>query len=200
MIINRRYLQIRHWDYWYRIYGIGEFDNTSAGCVEFSITNDSIGDDFFFHFDFINLPALEEMIVENEYMEKDHPDFPDFHRKCVELRNGDIEYFIGALYYKDYHPTIKECNQRLMESQTIMDVESPPLKPHYAVVFIRESRSFKPEILVDWVKRISDSLFKEHQTIYQIAVIPTTEQTQAAYESDGLFTDDQSTRPVDGPE
>ncbi len=187
VIIIHRYIQIRHWDYWYSVYGIGQFDKINAGCVEFKITNDSKGDETFFNFDFINLLALEEIIDDNSFMEKDDIQFPDFHRKYVELKNGDIEYFIGALYYEDYQPTISECNRRLMESQTIMDMESPPLKPYYAVVFLHEHRSLNPEVLVDWATRISNRLFKEHQTLYQVAAVPTHEQAQAAYESDGLF-------------
>lgn len=192
VIIIHRYLQIRHWDYWYSIYGIGKFEKTSAGCVEFSITNDLQGDEFILNFDFVNLLELEKMIDGDDFMEKDHPDFSDFQRKYVELKNGDIEYFVGSLYFKDFNPTISECNRPLMENQTIMDIESPPVKPHYATVFLHEPRPLNPEVLVEWVNRISSRLFKEHQTIYQIAEIPTREQTQAAYESDGLFTDNRS--------
>lgn len=66
-----KYIHIRHWDYWWGVYNIGELKNEEVSAVEFSLSNHPAGEDFYFHFDFYTLPALETILGDNEFIETD---------------------------------------------------------------------------------------------------------------------------------
>ena len=66
----KKYIIIYHTDYWYFYYNIGQFNIKNLNGVEFSILNEKNEDDVFFNLDFYNIKGLENMIKENEYIEK----------------------------------------------------------------------------------------------------------------------------------
>ena len=98
-----KYIQIRHWDYWWCAYGINEGENLSA--VEFSITEDKNGEKLFFHLDLYTLAGLEHP---EGFMEPDTPEYLLFLDQANRLRNGEIDYFIGGLYYRNYTPNLEQ--------------------------------------------------------------------------------------------
>ena len=109
MQTKTKYIHIRHWDYWWATYQLLEQDKPDS--VEFSITNDKEGEDLFFHFDFYNLPALQNMMDADEYMERENPDYPVFEQKVEALKTGKLDYFVGSLYYPAFFPRLEFCNQ-----------------------------------------------------------------------------------------
>lgn len=166
-----KYIQIRHWDYWWGVYGC--VDAPVSG-VEFSITDDREGDQLYFHLDLYTLPALREFLRPGEFMDKDDNDFPYFCERADGLFKGSEEYFVGSLYYRDYTPGIAGCNQYRQEGTDVFSVKSPERAPYYAVLFIREEKDLLPERLVGWMQRLSLSLFHK-QFLYEIANIPSYE-------------------------
>lgn len=176
-----KYLQIRHQDYWWSVYG---YTKSPVRGVEFSITEDRAGEQFFFHLDIYTLPALEEeFLAPGEYIDGDNPSFPYFQNKAAMLRQGSIDYFVGCLYYEDIWPDMARCNQYQQDGGSIFSVTSPSRPPYYAVLFIREERSLLPELLIEWMKKISPSLFCEDFD-FEIADIPSREDAVKSYEID----------------
>lgn len=173
-----KYLQIRHWDYWWGVYGY--LDALVSG-VEFSITEDRDGEQLFFHMDLYTLPALEEFLKSEEYIEKTDRSFPCFVEMSSALHRGSMEYFIGGLYYRDYWPEIAWCNQFWQEEKRIFSLKSPEREPYYAVVFIREERPLLPKLLLEWVKKMSVPLFRISDD-YEIANQPSYEAAGAEYQ------------------
>ena len=53
-----KYLQIRHWNYWWNVYQCGTSIPACPNAVEFALTDDRAGSAPFFHFDFYNAYAL----------------------------------------------------------------------------------------------------------------------------------------------
>ncbi|MBD5136257.1 MAG: hypothetical protein HDT39_09920 [Lachnospiraceae bacterium] len=171
-----KYLQIRHWNYWWGVYGYANDPAT----IEFSITEDSAGEQFYFHLDIDTLPALKELLKSGEFIDKHDPSFQYFQRKAAELHQGSIDYFVGSLYYKDYMPDMAECNRYQQTENGIFSIKSPEMAPYYAAIFIREEKPLLPALLTEWMERLSPSLFCEHFT-YKIANIPSREDVAKSY-------------------
>lgn len=171
-----KYLQIRHWDYWRSVYG---YARNPVSSVEFSITQDRDGEQLFFHLDMDTLPALEKLLKSGEYIDKNDASYQYFLGRAEKLRQGSMDYFVGALYYKDYTPDMVKCNQYQQAGKDIFSVKSPQQSPYYAWLFIREERPLFPELLAEWMERLSPSLFCEQFT-YEIANVPSREDTAEA--------------------
>lgn len=180
MTKQTKYIHIRHLDYWWGVYNIGNLKSGDISGVEFSLSNDQAGDDFYFHFDFNTLPALENILAENEFIEADSSDYPHFLEKCREIQNGASDYFIGALYYEDYHPTIKDCKLR---EGSLFDKKSPNSSPYYAVVFLNENQPLLPELLVKWLERLSIDFFAEG-FCFAFSSIPSKEEAEKEYKDE----------------
>ena len=78
--------------------------------AEFYLTEDAAGEKFFFHFDFYNLAALDQIIQDREFVEPESPDYSDFLKQAERLRNGEQNWFVGALYYPRFLPDLAFCN------------------------------------------------------------------------------------------
>lgn len=171
-----KYIQIRHWDYWWCAYGINEGENLSA--VEFSITEDKNGEELFFHLDLYTLAGLEHP---EGFMEPDTPEYLLFLDQANRLRNGEIDYFIGGLYYRNYTPNLEQCNQFLQTGQSIFDVKAPQQSPYYAVIFLREREPLMPPLLIRWLERLSVPLFQKTMQ-FEIANVPSEAEARRALE------------------
>ena len=77
-----KYIQIRHWDYWWSVYQCGGASPACPNAVEFSLTDDREGKTLFFHFDLYNLSGLQDILRENTFIETDHPDHATFLHKA----------------------------------------------------------------------------------------------------------------------
>ena len=80
-------------------------------------TEDEAGEASFFYFDFYNLPALHQTIRDGEFVEPDSPDHPSFLEQAERLKNGEQDWFVGALYYPHFSPA------------TLLNGEMPTVKP-----------------------------------------------------------------------
>ncbi|MGN8969915.1 hypothetical protein [Intestinimonas sp. HCP28S3_D6] len=77
---SEKYLHIQDWNYWWCVYHCADgWDDPDA--AEFCLTEDAAGEEFFFHFDFYNLPALHQTIRNGEFMEPESPDYPNYYNK-----------------------------------------------------------------------------------------------------------------------
>lgn len=175
-----KFIQIRHWDYWFHYYDIGDYKYKELDGVEFCITNDYKGDDFVFYFDVYNMNALEYMIGQDEFIEKEDKEYDYFINRYQEMKNNKIKYFIGSLYYESYSPNIKLCNFELKDNKTILDLKSPNYSPHCAVIFINDRHPVSLDVLYEWVGNIYKSLFKEDSE-FKVVNIPTYEQVLKEY-------------------
>ena len=94
----KKYLHIYDWNYWWGYYRCCK-DLEPFHAAEFSLSEDEAGEAPFFHFDFHNLPALHQTILDGEFVEPDNPNHPHFLDQARRLRNGEQDWFVGALYY-----------------------------------------------------------------------------------------------------
>ncbi len=174
-----KYIHIRHWDYWFGVYNIGPYQTDRVYGAEFNLTNDKEGKDVFFHLDLHTLSSLALILQDNDYLELDDPLYPQFTKKCQELQMGAINYFIGSLYYQDFHPSFKECD---LKGRSVFELKSPSCAPYYADVFINEANPLLPETLVIWLEKLSRDLFlKEYDFIF--SDYPDKEMATAGFES-----------------
>ena len=170
-----KYLQIRHWNYWWGVYQCGTSTPACPNAVEFALTDDKAGSVPFFHFDFYTLPGLREILRDSSFMEPEDPDYPAFLHKTEDLQLGKIPYFIGGLYYRHFTPDLAFCNQPLSSKHTLLDLRAPSASPNYAVLFLSEVRPLIPEVLTTWMTRLSGALFGSPFSA-AIARTPTREE------------------------
>ena len=175
-----KYIQIRHWDYWWGVYQLGKKALNQPNAAEFSVTDAGDEDPRFFHFDFYNLSGLQEAIRDEEYIDPDDPDYPSFLYRTEALKQGSMEYFIGGLYYREFAPDLAFCNQPLTPGHTLLDLRAPAAAPCYAVLFLGEKRPLTPEILSAWMTRLSRPLFGRAYA-FKIANVPTREEALASW-------------------
>ena len=169
---HTKYLRIYDWNYWWGVYRCGGGWKPPDG-AEFSITEDEAGENRFFHFDFYNLAALEETLRERDFLEPDSPDCPAFLENAQRLQRGEQEFFLGALYYPNYTPDLESCSR---DRAPLLRRLSPPVPPYYGVVFLREERPLEPEVLRQWVEKLSRPLFGEAFSCV-LAHVPTRQET-----------------------
>lgn len=176
---NKKYLHIHDWNYWWGYYRCGEGWDPFNG-AEFSLTEDEAGEDRFFHFDFYNLPALNETIREQEFIEPDSPDYPAFLENIRQLRAGERDYFLGALYYPNDRQDLAACSQ---SDIPLLERRSTPVPPYYGVVFLREERPLSPEVLTQWVETLSRPLFGQPFSCV-LAQVPTFQEAMKQFEAE----------------
>lgn len=178
-----KYVQIRHWDYWWAVYQCGGEEPSQPNAVEFSLADTGDGGALFFHFDCYNLSGLYAVIREGELIQVDDPDYPTLLHEAEVLSRGGRDYLIGGLYYRDFTPDLAFCNQPLTPNHTLLDRKAPPVSPYYAVLFLAEERPLTPEVLIWWMIRLSRQLFGEEFS-FEIACIPTREETLENWQSE----------------
>ena len=180
MTKQTKYIHIRHHDYWWGVYNIGNLKSGDISGVEFSLSNDLGREDFYFHFDFYTLLALENMLVENEFIKADSSDYAHLLERFRGIQNGKLDYFIGSLYYEDYHPAIKDCE---LGEGSLFNRKSPSISPYYAVVFLNESQPLLPDLLVKWLERLSAELFAG-SFCFAFSSIPSKEEAEKEYKNE----------------
>lgn len=126
------------------------------------------------------MPALETILGDNEFIETDTPDYPSFSAKYRVLRDGKLDYFVGALYYQDFHPALDDCQ---IGAVSLLDKKSPSISPYYAVVFLKEDRPLLPEMLVRWLERLSFEFFAERFD-FVLVNIPSKEKSEKEYKDE----------------
>lgn len=177
-----KYIQIRHWNYWWGVYQCGEKNPSYPNAAEFSLTDGQGGEAPFFHLDLYNLSGLKDIIQEEEFFEAGDPQYSQFLRKAEALEKGEADYFIGALYYQQFTPDLAFCNQSLTPECTLLDLKSPPTSPDYAVLFLAEVRPLVPEVLNHWLTRLSKPLFGKAFS-FAFSRIPTQEEAFESWKS-----------------
>lgn len=177
-----KYVQVDYWNYWWCVYSTDR-EFSPPHWVECSLTDDASGETPFFHFDLYNLHQLRHMIREQDFIQPDHPDYPAFLRQAETLERSEADFFIGALYYKDFTPDLAFCNQPLSSDRALTELRSPPLSPHYAVLFLAEERPLIPQVLTHWLTRLARPLFGRDFTAL-LPRIPTREEAAASWQSE----------------
>lgn len=179
---SEKYLHIHDWNYWWCVYHCADgWDNPDA--AEFCLTEDAAGEEFFFHFDFYNLPALRQTIQDGKFMEPESPDYPNFLKQAERLRNGEQDWFVGALYYPHFSPDLAFCNASARNGVTLTQLLSPSVPPYYGVIFLREERPLSPGILTAWVERLSQPLFGVSFSC-TLADVPTRQTVMKNFEEE----------------
>ena len=179
----QKYIQLRHWNYWWEVYGCGAVLPAGPHAAEFSLTDDEAGGTLFFHFDFYNLSGLRETLWGDELFPAEHPDHALFLQRAEELALGKADFFVGALYYPDFTPDLAFCTQPLAAELGLLDLKAPAAAPYYAAVFLSEIRPLMPEILESWMTRLSQPMFGQSFSV-RIPQIPTRQEALASWETD----------------
>ncbi len=182
----RKYIHIRHWDYWWEVYGCGTALPAELRAVEFSLTDDEAGERLFFRLDLYNLSGLREQLCDGGLFPPEGPDYPLFLQRAEELALGKAEFFVGALYYPDFTPDLSFCSQPLSAAHRLPDLTAPPAAPVYAAVFLAEDRPLTPEVLESWMTRLSMPLIGQTFSA-RIAHVPTCQESLASWEADGAI-------------
>lgn len=180
-----KYIQIRHWDYWWSVYQCGKTGTDCPGAVEFSLTDDAAGEELFFHFDCYNLKGLERMMREGDFMGLDAADYPAFLSRVSALKRGETAYFIGALYYRDFSPNLDFCNQPLAQGCSLLDLKAWAA-PYYAVLFLAEESPLLPEVLISWMTRLSGHLFGRELSV-EMAHFPSKEAVLESWKDENAL-------------
>ena len=177
-----KYIQIRHWNYWWGVYQCGKNNPDCPNAAEFSLTDGLDGASPFFHLDLYNLSGLGDTIQQEEFFEANDPEYPRFLHRAEALQKGEMDYFIGALYYRKFTPDLAFCSQPLTPERTLLDLKSPPTSPDYAVLFLAEERPLAPEVLNCWLARLSKPLFGESLS-FAFSRTPSREEALASWKS-----------------
>ena len=179
---SEKYLHIHDWNYWWCVYHCADgWEDPDA--AEFYLTEDAAGEKFFFHFDFYNLAALDQIIQDREFVEPESPDYSDFLKQAERLRNGEQNWFVGALYYPRFLPDLAFCNASGRRGIPMTQLLSPSVPPNYGVIFLREERHLSPKILTMWVERLSPPLFGTPFSC-TLADVPTRQMAIESFEED----------------
>ncbi len=88
-------------------------------------------------------------------MEPDSPDHPSFLEQAERLKNGEQDWFVGALYYPHFSPEMHFCNAYVRSGVPLTQLVSPSVLPYYGVIFLREENPLTPEVLTHWVETLS---------------------------------------------
>ena len=179
----QKYIHIRHWNYWWEVYGCGTAVPDGLRAVEFSLTDDEAGNVTFFHFEFYNLAGLREALWAGDLLASDDPSHTLFLQRAEDLALGKADFFVGALYYPDFTPDLAFCTQPLTTELGLLDLKAPAAAPYYAAVFLSEVRPLMPELLETWTARLSQVLFGRSFTA-RVACIPTRQEALTSWEAD----------------
>ena len=172
---SKKYLHIHDWNYWWGYFRCGKgWEPFHA--AEFSLTEDEVGEASFFYFDFYNLPALHQTIWDGEFVEPDSPDHPSFLEQAERLKNGEQDWFVGALYYPHFSPEMHFCNAYVRSGVPLTQLVSPSVPPYYGVIFLRE-------VLTHWVETLSRPLFGQ-QFSCTLAQVPSRQEAMEQFEKE----------------
>ena len=183
---TKKYLHIYDWNYWWGYYRCGQ-DWEPFHAAEFSLAEDEAGETPFFHFDFHNLSALHQTILDGEFVEPDNPDHPHFLEQARRLRNGEQDWFVGALYYPLFSPEMHFCNASVRSGVPLTQLLSPSVPPYYGVIFLREERPLTPEVLTHWVETLSRPLFGQPFSC-TLAQAPSRQEAMEQFENEMRLT------------
>ena len=183
---SKKYLHIHDWNYWWGYFRCGKgWEPFHA--AEFSLTEDEAGEASFFYFDFYNLSALHQTIRDGEFVEPDSPDHPSFLEQAERLKNGEQDWFIGALYYPHFSPETRFCNASVRSGVPLTQLLSPSVPPYYGVIFLREERPLTPEVLTHWVETLSPPLFGQPFSC-TLAQVPSRQEAMERFENEMRLT------------
>lgn len=141
----------------------------------------------FFHFDFHNLPALHQTILDGEFVEPDNPDHPHFLEQARRLRSGEQDWFVGALYYPLFSPEMHFCNASVRSGVPLTQLLSPSVPPYYGVIFLREELPLTPEVLTHWAETLSQPLFGQPFSC-TLAQVPSRQEAMEQFENEMRLT------------
>ena len=120
-------------------------------------------------------------------MEPDSPDQPSFLEQAERLKNGEQDWFVGALYYPHFLPEMHFCNAYVRSGVPLTQLVSPSVLPYYGVIFLREENPLTPEVLTHWVETLSRPLFGQ-QFSCTLAQVPSRQEAMERFENEMRLT------------
>ena len=120
-------------------------------------------------------------------MEPDSPDHPHFLEQAERLKNGEQDWFIGALYYPRFSPETRFCNASVRSGVPLTQLLSPSVPPYYGVIFLREERPLIPEVLTHWAETLSQPLFGQPFSC-TLAQVPSRQEAMEQFENEMRLT------------
>lgn len=180
-----RWIYPRHWDYWFSVYGLLEGKDHPC-LLEFAIFPDRVDNalvvDEYFHLDVGNFVSADAFIRDewNEWNSEEEK--RRFAEQTERLRRGETEYFIANLYYPNqvWGQYYMDC---LPRGKSVFDIKNKiEDAPYYGEIYIREARPLIPEVLENWMERLSPVLFGDY-CAYKIPEeeYPDSEEVQKEY-------------------
>ena len=127
------------------------------------------------------------MIRDGEFVEPDSPDHPSFLEQAERLKNGEQDWFVGALYYPHFSPEMHFCNAYVRSGVPLTQLVSPSVLPYYGVIFLREENPLTPEVLTHWVETLSRPLFGQ-QFSCTLAQVPSRQEAMERFENEMRLT------------
>ncbi|WP_313757982.1 hypothetical protein [Tissierella sp.] len=171
----KRYISIRHWDYWFGIYGFCEFPSE----VEFDITTDLEGEDIVFHFDLMDLGCMEYFIGNNLYIEKEDKEYNKFLESHEKLLNGSESHLVTIIRYptKISGDNVSYKMFPKYKTGSLLDIKNNKGESsYYADIFINKRNDLAPWKLIYHMKKIMLDLFGWEVDL-EITYIPSYEET-----------------------
>ena len=106
-----------------------------------------------------------------------------FLEQAERLKNGEQDWFVGALYYPHFSPEMHFCNAYVRSGVPLTQLVSPSVPPYYGVIFLREERPLTPEVLTHWVETLSRPLFGQ-QFSCTLAQVPSRQEAMEQFEKE----------------
>ena len=103
------------------------------------------------------------------------------------LRNGEQDWFVGALYYPLFSPEMHFCNASVRSGVPLTQLLSPSVPPYYGVIFLREERPLTPEVLTHWAETLSQPLFGQPFSC-TLAQVPSRQEAMEQFENEMRLT------------
>ena len=183
---NIRWIVPRHWDYWWDVYHLRK-DDEEPCYLEFACYPHAAAKavvDEFFHLDLGNLTAAEAWCEDEMEDWESEAEKQAFIKQTQKIEAGETDYFIYRLYYpsspNDNTSLYMNC---LPKGTSLFDCKNQRGIPaDYAVVFIRETKPLMPDVLCDWLEKLSPVLFGDH-SVYQISAddYPNLEEVKESF-------------------
>jgi hypothetical protein len=160
-----KYIIPRHADYWPAVHGVRPYTQADANDVDFWLTDDAQGQQGYFHMELFNLPHFDYLLTKDSFFKREVHDMEAYQRRYQAMKKGDLEYFIGNLYYAEKNGSgngydFLSLNDCILDGRTVFDVKNRnELKPYSASLYISEPEPLLPERVVWWLEKLSITFF-----------------------------------------
>ncbi len=171
-----KYISINENDFWINEHKLNEVQKNDS--VELYIYDDKNGENHFHGIE-IYIADVMRKNIDDKYFEEDYEDEKereDYIKYYNKLKNGEVYCVIEGVIYKDYEPSIKECNSFKTSGKGVLSIKSPPQKAAYTRVYVNEKGITSREILFNCLDKLFE-IFGFEKTQFAFSWEKTREQT-----------------------